>query len=206
MFSRVTPLKPPPRTLLKIPAPATYKHTDIHGTTGYRALETLGKTGYAALRRRPSEDKGIKNSGAIGKRGLSRERKDVGMGALTDERTTANQPRFNQTKRVARIVITKSLTASGNFTRTARSNIGKSQGDTCSSTKTSNPSPRGDCQPAHSKKARRDGATCRKRKCRGFQRNQRTFSRRTDTAAYTPAQNFSPQLLTHAVRIRENRR
>ena len=69
-------------------------HRDIHGTTGYRTLEVLGKTGYATLRRRPSEDKGIENRGAIGKTGLSRERKEVGTETPTDERTTANQPLF----------------------------------------------------------------------------------------------------------------
>jgi hypothetical protein len=65
-------------------------HSDIHGTTGYRTLEVLGKTGYATLRRRPSEDKGIENRGAIGKTGLSRGRKDVGTQTPTDERTTTN--------------------------------------------------------------------------------------------------------------------
>ena len=49
----------------------------------------LRNSGYATLRRRPSEDKGIENRGAIGKAGLSRERKDVGTQTPTDERTTA---------------------------------------------------------------------------------------------------------------------
>ncbi len=70
------------------------RHTDIHGTTGYRTLEVLGKTGYATLRRRPSEDKGIENRRVIGKTGLSRKRKEVGTETSTDERTTANQPPF----------------------------------------------------------------------------------------------------------------
>ena len=73
-------------------------HRDIHETTGYRTLEILGKTGYATLRRRPSENKGIENRGAIGETGLSRERKDVGTQTPTDEQTTANQPPFKFTR------------------------------------------------------------------------------------------------------------